>query len=101
MTTINSSEVLIRRAQDGLLSKADMADFLAPDPRWSFLEKCAQVEREFTKSCAAEGDYCLESGCALQGEACLNALLKAGPEYHKACARLWLPIFGDPQNRIE
>ena len=32
---------------------------------------------------------CLESGCALEGEACLDALLKAGPEYHKACARLW------------
>ena len=101
MTTINSAEGLIQRAQDGLLSKADMADLLAPDPRWSFLEKCAQIERNLTKSCAAEGDFCLESGCALEGEACLEALMKAGPEYHKACARLWTPIFGDPQNRAE
>ena len=69
MTTISSAEALTQRAQDGLLSKAKMAGCLAPDPRWSFLEKCAQVERDFTTACAAQGDYCLESGCALEGEA--------------------------------
>jgi len=101
MTTNYSPGQLMQLAQAGQLSKTEMADLLAPDPRWSFLEACGQVERDFTKACAAEGQYCLESGCALEGEACLEALLKAGPEFCRACARLWLPIFGDPQNRLE
>ena len=99
MTAIDSAEQVMRLAENGSLSKADMADLLSPDVRWSFLEKCAQIERDFTSACAATGNTCLESGCALEGEACLEALLMAGPEYHKACARLWLPIFGDQQNR--
>jgi hypothetical protein len=101
MTTNYSAGQLMQLAEAGRLSKTEMADLLAPDPRWSFLTACAQVERDFTKSCAAEGQYCLESGCALEGEACLEALLKAGPAFHQACARLWLPIFGDPHNRLE
>lgn len=90
---------LIQRAEQGDMSKQMLADLLMPESRYAFLEACAQVERAFRDQCAAEGDFCLESGCAMEGDACLEALLKAGPEYHKACARVWLPIFSDPRNR--
>jgi hypothetical protein len=92
---------LVQRAEHGDMSKGMLADLLAPDARYAFLESCAQIERDFTDQCAAKGDFCLESGCALEGDACLEALLVAGPEYQKACARVWRSIFSDPRNRAE
>jgi hypothetical protein len=100
MNTTYSAGQLMQRAEEGLLSKTEMADLLAHDPQRSFLHACEQVEREITQSCADDGHNCLESGCAMKGEACLNALLKSGPAYHKACARLWVPLFSDAHNRI-
>jgi hypothetical protein len=101
MITNYSAGQLMRRAEAGELSKTEMADLLSSDPRWSFLQACAEVERRITTSCAAAGDNCLESGCAFQGEACLEALLNAGPAYQQACGRMWLPFFNDPRNRVE
>ena len=93
MTTEYSSAQLMGLAERGMLDKTAMADLLAEEPRSAFLAACAEVEREFTRVCAAHGDFCLPAGCALEGEACLDALLKAGPEYNKACGRIWLPLF--------
>lgn len=93
MTTEYSSSQLISFAERGMLDKVDMADLLAEEGRSTFLAACAKVEREFTRVCAAHGNFCLPGGCALEGEACLEALLNAGPEYNKACGRIWLPLF--------
>ena len=92
MTTEYSSSQLINFAERGVLDKIDMADLLPEEPRAAFLAACAEVERAFTRACAAHGDFCLPAGCALEGEACLNALLNAGPAYNKACGELWLPL---------
>lgn len=101
MITNYSAGQLMRRVEAGELSKTEMADLLSSDPRWSFLQACGEVERRLTMLCAAEGHNCLESGCALQGEACLEALLNAGPAYQQACGRIWVPLFSDPRNRVE
>ncbi len=93
MTTNSSTAELMDFAADGMLDKEVLAQLLPPEPRDAFLAGCAQIERDFTRACAAHGDFCLASGCALEGESCLNALLNAAPEYNKACGRLWLPLF--------
>ncbi len=93
MTTEYSSAQLMGLAERGILDKAALADLLAEEARSAFLAACAEVERDFTRVCAAHGEFCLPAGCALEGEACLDALLKAGPEYNKACGRIWLPLF--------
>jgi hypothetical protein len=93
MNTNYSPAQLMHFAEQGILAKADMAQLLPAEPRAEFLDACARVEKDFTRACAADGDFCLASGCALEGESCLNALLKAGPEYNKACGRLWLPLY--------
>ena len=78
---------------ESVLDKDTLAQLLPSGPRETFLAGCAQVERDLTRACAERGDVCLASGCALEGESCLNALLNAGPEYNKACGRIWLPLF--------
>lgn len=93
MKTNYSPAQLMHFAEQGLLAKMEMAELLPSEPRAEFLNACAQVEKDFTHACAAQGDFCLASGCALDGESCLNALLNAGPEYNKACGRLWLPLY--------
>ena len=101
MKTNFSPAQLMHFAEQGILAKADMAELLPSEARGAFLDACGEVEREFTRACAAHGDFCLASGCALEGESCLNAILKAGPEFNKACGRLWVDIFGNPANRAE
>jgi hypothetical protein len=93
MNTHNSTAQLMHFAEQGLLAKDELAQLLPLGLRAEFLNGCAEVERDFTRACAAEGDFCLASGCALEGESCLNALLKAGPEFNKACGSLWVPLF--------
>jgi hypothetical protein len=93
MTTQYSSSQQISFAERGMLDKLAMADLLPEEPRAAFLAACGDVERAFTRACAAQGDFCLPAGCALEGEACLNALLNASPAYNKACGELWLPLF--------
>jgi hypothetical protein len=93
MTTNTSAAQLMDFAAEGMLDKAALAQLLPPEPREAFLAACAQIERDFTRACAAHGEFCLASGCALEGESCLNALLNAAPAYNKACGQIWLPLF--------
>lgn len=93
--------MLMEEAAEGRLSKQALAELLAPSARHTFLEICAVIERDFRARCAEQNGGCLESGCAMEGESCLNALLVAGPEYTQACAAAWRDLFEDPQNRID
>jgi hypothetical protein len=98
---IGTPEQLIRFAKDGRVPKAVLASALTPEKRRMFLDTCAGIERELTEKCTAKQDPCLESGCALEGEVCLEAVLRAGDGYCKACAASWLAVFADPNNRLE
>ena len=93
MITNNSTAGRMDFTLESVLDKDALARLLPSEPRAVFLAGCAQVEKELTRACAARGDVCLESGCALEGESCLNALLNVVPEYNQACGRLWLPLF--------
>ena len=93
------NERFIQYAVEGRLTKHALATRLAAEPRRHFLDACAAIEKKFTDDCTAAGDHCLESGCALEGEVCLQPLLRAGTEYHKACGAEWIRLFGDGTNR--
>ena len=92
MTTTNSSPELMDVTAEPMLNKDTLAELLPAETRAAFLAGCAEVERNLTHACAAKGG-CLESGCALDGESCLNAVLNGAHEYNKACRELWLPLF--------
>jgi hypothetical protein len=92
---------LVKAAGAGELEKTELAATLSSDSRPAFLEACAAIERKLRDECAGSGHPCLEDGCAMEGEACLQAVLNAGPEYQKACAAVWIEIFRDPLNRSE
>ena len=96
---LNTPERLMTLAADGRLTKHALATLLTAESRPQFLDACAGVEKKYTDDCAAAKDPCLESGCAAEGEICLQPLLRAGTEYHKACAAEWLKLFADRQNR--
>jgi hypothetical protein len=100
-TKTQTPDVVIAMAAEGRFTKAELAEFLATERRRSFLAACAKIEKHYTEECAAKGEPCLESGCSLEGEICLQPLLHAGSAYHKACAAAWLPIFKDPNNRAD
>src|SRR5688500_12695585 len=93
MTTDYSPSQLIDFAARGMLTKREMANLLPEQSRTAFLSACAQWEKVITDACTAHGDFCLASGCALEGEVCLNALLNANPSYNAACGQLWIPLF--------
>jgi hypothetical protein len=99
-TCIGTVEHLIALAWEGRLSKDLLAGLLEVDKRPEFLEACARIEKQYTDECAARNDPCLESGCAVEGEICLQPLLNAGDEYRKACAAAWVTFFADPRNRV-
>ena len=94
-------EQLIALAQQGRLSKALLVGFLARERRQAYLDACAAIEKRYTDERAATGDPCLESGCAVEGEICLQPLLRADTEYKKACGEEWAKLFVDPRNRSE
>jgi hypothetical protein len=98
---LRSPERLEQLARDGALPKEALLRLLAPRARRSFLDVCAAIERRYTEACTASGDPCLESGCALEGETCLEPLRRAGTEYNQACAVPWLDLFADPENRVD
>ena len=100
MTTNSPAAELMDFTAEDMLDKEALAQLLPSEPRAVFLEGCAQIERDLTHACAARGDFCLASGCALDGESCLNALLNAALEYNKACGRLWLPLFRSSQHAV-
>ena len=92
---------LMKFAREGRLSKNVLANLLRSDSRRTYLDACAAIERNLTERCIAKGEYCLEGGCAMEGDVCLDAVLKAGPEYFEACGAEWLRIFVNPDNRID
>jgi hypothetical protein len=64
-----------------------------------FLDACAVIEKTYTDECRAANDPCLESGCSMDGETCLEPLMSAGTEYHKACAAEWIKLFVHREHR--
>lgn len=92
-------EELMKIAERGGLPKSALVNLLDVGHRQAFLDACAVIEKKYTEACTATNDPCLESGCALEGEICLQPLVRAGIEYHKACAAEWIKLFADPRNR--
>jgi hypothetical protein len=89
---------LLKLAEEGRLTKHAMATMLTPELRREFLTACAAIERKYTDDCSATNDPCLESGCSAEGEICLQPLLRAGSDYHKACAAEWAKLVARRQN---
>ena len=92
-------ERLMRYAAEGRLTKHALASLLTAQPRAEFLAACAQIETRYTQTCGIR-DQCLESGCSAEGEICLQPLLRAGTEYHQACAAEWGKLFAKAENRV-
>jgi hypothetical protein len=74
---------------------------VTPDKRKAYLDACGVIEKAYTDECAAKNNPCLESGCAVEGEICLQPLLSVGIDYRKACAAEWIKLFASPRNRID
>jgi hypothetical protein len=91
---------LMKLAEEGRLSKAVLATALAPGYRDAFLDACAAIEKRVTEACAAKGDFCIGSECAVEGEVCLEAILDAEPDFSRAVGAEWIAIFADPNHRI-
>jgi hypothetical protein len=98
---VGTPDRLMQFAADGHLGKAALLDLVTTDQRQAYLDACAAIEKKFTNDCAAANDPCLEAGCSVEGEICLQPLLRAGAEYHKACAAQWIKIFANPSVRID
>jgi len=97
---VGTSEELLKFAEQGRLPKGVLVNLLDTEHRQEYLDACAVVEKKYTRDCA-KNDPCLESGCAVQDEICVQPLLRAGTEYHKKCAAEWIKLFADPRNRID
>lgn len=94
-----SAEGLIALAQEGRLTKVVLASLLTPEVRGEYLDVCAAIEKDYTEACTATNDPCLASGCAVQGEICLQPLMAADHEYRKACGAAWTAFFAEPKHR--
>ena len=97
---VGTPETLMSFAAEGHLSKLELAELLSPEKRKLYLDTCARFEKAITEACTAKNDPCLESGCALEGETCLNAILEAGDIYTTAYVSMWTALFINPDNRI-
>ena len=97
--TAASPDQVIEAARAGRLHKLELAELLKPAPRAAFLGFCAGIERRYTEACTAKKDPCLASGCALEGEICLQPLENAGVEYDRACGNAFVELYLDPENR--
>jgi len=97
---VGTPEKLMSFAQLGRLSKLELADLLSPEKKQAYLHVCAGVERALTETCTAKGEPCLENGCAVEGEICLNALLESGEIYTVAYVSAWTYLFINPENRV-
>ena len=98
---VATSEELIRFAEQGRLPKSLLVNLLDAEHRQGYLDACAVIEKKYTEDCTATNDPCLESGCSVEGEICLQPLLRAGIDYHRACGAEWIKRFADPRNRID
>ena len=94
-----SPDRLMTYAVEGRLTKHALATHLSAESRRGFLDACAAIEKKYTDECTAANDPCLESGCALEGDVCLQPLLRAGTDYHRACGAEWVKLFADRANR--
>lgn len=102
-TVDSAAERLMTSALDGHLSKHELARYLTTDAQRGFLAACAQIEREYTEACTNRRDPCLESGCSVENAEgiCLQPILRAGDEFHRACAAEWVNWYRDPANRAD
>jgi hypothetical protein len=85
----------MRQAEEGQVPKDVLANMLEPERRRIYLDACAEIERQYARECGSSGDPCLESGCSIDhehGETCLQPLLRAEPEYLKACGAEWIKL---------
>ena len=98
-STIDKPEQLMTQAAEGRLTKHALLSLLAPAARPAFLAACAKIELKYTEDCRALNDPCLDSGCSMEGDRCLQPLLRAGTEYDKACGAEWAKLFVDDANR--
>ena len=98
-TLAPSAERLMTQATSGELSKHALAMLLTPAARKTYLTACARIEMQYTEACRAKDDPCLESGCSMEGERCLQPVLNAGTDYTKAIGVEWAALFADPANR--
>jgi hypothetical protein len=98
---VGSAEQLMTFARQGGLPRQTLLNLLADNQRRAYLDACAAIEKRYTDECAPANGPCLESGCALEGEICLQPLLRSGSEYRKACAAEWIRLFANPRNRID
>ncbi len=98
---VGSPEKLMTFASEGHLTKEILGSLLDAGDVPAYREACTVIERQYTADCGALGDPCLESGCAVEGEGeiCLEPLLRAGVEYHKACGLAWKILFKDAGHR--
>lgn len=97
-TAVTPGDV-IAHAIAGRLSKQALAGLLAPEARRVFYDGCSRIEQGYTSGCRDMNDPCLDSGCAMAGEACLQPIQRAGSEFDKACAAEWATLFADDANR--
>ena len=75
---VGSPTRLMTFVAEGRLTKHVLGSLLGGDDALAYLDACSVIEQQYTADCAAKGDPCLESGCALEGEVCLEPLLQAG-----------------------
>ncbi len=101
VTTEAAPDRVIERARAGELPKLELAALLNPTARETFLSHCAAIERRYTEACTAKHDPCLESGCALEGEVCLQPLENAHADYVRACGSAFVELYLDPKNRAQ
>ena len=99
LTTVTRPDRIIELARAGQVPKLELAELLNPVARKTFLNFCASIERRYTEACTAKNDPCLEGGCALEGEVCLQPLERAHPEYDRACGQAFVELYLDPLNR--
>ncbi len=92
LTSIDKPEQVAALAAEGRVPKDVLASLLPIEKRETFLAACAAIERAYTDACRSTGDPCLESGCSMDGEVCLQPVLNAGTDYNKACAAEWIKL---------
>jgi hypothetical protein len=97
---VGSPDKLMTFASEGHLTKQVLGNLLGTDDARTYLAACTAIEHQYTTDCAASDDHCMESGCPVEGEICLEPLLKAGVAYHRACGAAWKTLFEDPQHRV-
>jgi hypothetical protein len=98
---VGTPDRLMEYAAAGRLPKSVLLELLTVETRRTYLDACSAIEKQYTDECAASNDPCLESGCAVEGEICLQPLLRAGSGYRQRCAAVWIELFANPRNRVE